>query len=150
MEPRPFIIKERIMGMYDSVMVKMICPYCGKSSNIEFQTKDLDCALDVFHVGDKVTDKLTYLDVIGDCHTPECQARSDKYSCSVQKSASGFGALFDAKIKVKDGTITDEVYDIITSEQYTDVYIESVKDKWEPYYKPRGDDDLLWGIYGKD
>ncbi|GAI09861.1 unnamed protein product, partial [marine sediment metagenome] len=28
------------MGLYDSIYLKVKCPYCGETSRMEFQTKD--------------------------------------------------------------------------------------------------------------
>lgn len=37
------------MGMFDTIMVYMECPLCGKSSTIDAQTKDLDCCLHTYY-----------------------------------------------------------------------------------------------------
>jgi hypothetical protein len=134
------------MGMYDSIYLDYVCPYCNQKSEMEFQTKDLDCLCDVFHVGDFVGNRLNYLNVIAGCHSPECQGRADKHGCSFQGSPTGFGALFEAKLKVIGGAIANEVYDVITDPVYTDEYLETIRGQWEHCYRPRKNDYMsdLW------
>lgn len=42
------------MGLFDSVYLSVPCPACGETRERELQTKDLDCQLRVFRVGDMV------------------------------------------------------------------------------------------------
>ena len=53
--------------MFDSVKIDIKCPYCGKTSEMEAQTKELDCNLEVWKKGDFVTDKFNELDCLTDC-----------------------------------------------------------------------------------
>lgn len=49
------------MGMFDSINIDVKCPYCeGKSETV--QTKDLDCVLQTYNVGDKIGEKHRWLD----------------------------------------------------------------------------------------
>lgn len=41
------------MGMYDIILVKFKCPNCKFKGNHEFQTKEGENILHVYHVGDK-------------------------------------------------------------------------------------------------
>ena len=42
------------MGLYDSFIAWIRCPYCGKGFEAEFQTKALECAQKIWEIGDKV------------------------------------------------------------------------------------------------
>jgi len=42
------------MGLFDSFIARIKCPYCGKEFEAEFQTKALACMLKEWRVGDKV------------------------------------------------------------------------------------------------
>ena len=42
------------MGMYDYVELNVKCPICGNTIINTFQTKDFDCVMDTYHLGDKV------------------------------------------------------------------------------------------------
>lgn len=80
------------MGMFDSIKIKMKCPYCREISEIEAQTKDLECDLEVWKVGDFVTNKLNYLECLSDC--PQCKE------------------FFDIKIFLKGGKVSGD-YEIL-------------------------------------
>jgi len=98
------------MGMFDSVKIKMKCPYCGEVSEIVAQTKELECDFNVWEVGDFVTDKLTYLECLADCVQPKCRefvSKRDGYW-------GGFGRMFDVKILLNNGIVTGE-YEILIS-----------------------------------
>ena len=41
------------MGMYDTILIDGKCPCCGETIS-SFQTKDLECNLDVFEKGDSI------------------------------------------------------------------------------------------------
>ena len=55
------------MGMFDSIIIDIKCPYCGDESEKKAQTKDLDCNLEIWRNGDFVTDKYNSLDCITGC-----------------------------------------------------------------------------------
>jgi hypothetical protein len=40
------------MGMFDSIFIKVKCPYCGEEKLRECQTKELDCELKRWDKGD--------------------------------------------------------------------------------------------------
>lgn len=96
--------------MFDSVKIEIKCPYCGEVSEIEAQTKELECDLEVWKVGDFVTDKLNYLECLADCVQPKCKEfviKRDGYW-------GGFGRMFDVKIILKDGKVSGE-YEVLNA-----------------------------------
>ena len=42
------------MGMFDTFIGEVVCPYCGEIHEFEEQTKSYDCTLDNFLIGDYV------------------------------------------------------------------------------------------------
>ena len=91
--------------MFDSAWIDIKCPYCGQTSKIECQTKELDCTLECWNKGDFVGDKtLPYLECIADCHSDECmdwQTKKDGYR-------SGFGRMFFVNVKLDEGVVTGD------------------------------------------
>jgi len=72
------------MGVYDSFVAKIICPYCGKEVVVEFQTKSLLKEMCRWRVGDRVETRRLQIkdglvkDCIGVC--PRCyKKRRGKY-----------------------------------------------------------------------
>jgi len=55
------------MGMFDSIYLDITCPNCGDKARNEAQTKDLENELEVWEVGDWVTDELHELECIAAC-----------------------------------------------------------------------------------
>lgn len=100
------------MGMFDSIYMDIKCPRCGKTSNMECQTKDLDCSLNRYQVGDTVpTDQYRYLHVNISCKSPECmQWEKDEYKGRV----SGFGYTFFGKLYLGDSDSLTEGESVIT------------------------------------
>ena len=127
------------MGCYDTIFLELDCPYCGQRSEMEFQTKDLEQRFCEYREGDKVpgTEQFKYLTATGDCHSPECQERADKLWISIQGCPSGFGSPIDAKVELVDGVITGRFLDIKIDSEYSDEFLEGVKDKWKAVYKSR-------------
>jgi len=80
------------MGMFDSIMLNTECPYCGKETIRECQTKNLDCILKIYNEGDIVKTDEKWLFAITDCD-----------NCKERKDVSGY---FDLKIRVKNNKIT--------------------------------------------
>jgi len=132
------------MGMYDSVYMEFECPYCHKKGKIEFQTKDLERSLSRFVPGESVGTKLDFISVTGDCHSEICQEVADKRDIIRQGSPSGFGALFNAKIRVKDGILTDEVFDIELDDESTEEYVRAHNEVWKGRYKGRRDGKAIF------
>lgn len=99
--------------MYDSAFIDIRCPFCGKTSEIECQTKQLDRCLDVWRKGDFVGDKtLQYLECIADCQSKECM----DYKKNIIGFQSGFGRIFYVNIILNEGIITGEYEIKYTSE----------------------------------
>ena len=90
------------MGMFDSIKIDMKCPYCNEVSEIEAQTKELDCELEVWKEGDFVTDKLNYLECLADCVQKECK----EYVTKQNGYWGGFGRMFEVKILLEDGKVS--------------------------------------------
>jgi hypothetical protein len=61
--------------------------------------------------------QLKSVGVIVDCHSAECQAWADKKDIKRQGCPSGFGRMFDGKIKVSKGYLIGEIYDIQLSDK---------------------------------
>lgn len=85
------------MGMFDSIMLNTKCPYCGKETIRECQTKDLSCYLKVYNPGDKVETDQKWLQAITECKSGIC-SRNERY----------IGEFFNLEIKVKKGKITEK------------------------------------------
>ena len=101
------------MGMFDSVYLNIKCPYCGNESDIECQTKDLDCNLEVWRKGDFVgSDKYNSLDCLADCHSKECIDHKIKEV----GYRSGAGRFFYLEVMLKEGIVTGE-YKISSTEK---------------------------------
>lgn len=139
------------MGCYDMVFLEIECPFCGLKSEIELQTKDLEQMFCVYRKGDRVkgADQFKYLNVTGCCHSPTCQERADKAWIAIQGSPSGFGALFYAKVKLKNGIVTGKIFDIKIDEDFTEESVNKVKDKWKGKYKTRKESDQLNQLWEK-
>jgi hypothetical protein len=102
------------MGMFDSIYLEMKCPFCGKISEMEIQTKELDCDLNVWKVGDYIgTDKYNYIDECSaQCRSDECM----DFMLKKQGYRSGFGRSFDVKIFLNEGFVTG-AYEIINNKE---------------------------------
>ncbi|MDP3728908.1 MAG: hypothetical protein Q8R18_05675 [bacterium] len=140
------------MGLFDSIILKELCPYCGKKSEMEFQTKDLRNCLDVFEKGDSIsTLKFHFLESIGACSQEPCRIRAIKRELMYRKEASSFGeAIFHADIEINKGIITGKVKNVQISEEYTDPWLNKKENKikWEKEIgkyalKPKIDSSLL-------
>lgn len=57
--------------MFDSILMPVKCPKCGKEKERECQTKDLDCLLERFKIGDVVKTDFHALRCIVQCDTCE-------------------------------------------------------------------------------
>ena len=92
------------MGMYDTINLDVKCPYCGETSFMGVQTKDLVNCLYEFQVGDHVSDRFNYLYAIAECKKQGCKGN--------QNSAEYLKGLFDITIELVCGIITGK-YKII-------------------------------------
>jgi len=99
------------MGLFDSVIIEIKCPFCGKTSEIKCQTKELDCYMQVWRKGDFVSEKFNYLQTIANCLSKECIDYVDKEI----GYHSGFGRGFYVKVILEKGVVTGE-YEIVESD----------------------------------
>lgn len=107
------------MGCYDTIIVLEKCPYCLRNRKIECQTKELGQLLHYFHnfpsryrknpvflypnetnIVPSNYRKLEYVNVLCDCNSVSCQFDADRRDIIQQATPSGFGRLFNAKIKI--------------------------------------------------
>ena len=90
------------MGMFDSINLTIKCPRCGKESLMEAQTKELDCALDVFVVGQPISDQYNYLDCITECCIGSCMEAS-RDTIGRKRFYNG---MFNVRIFIEDGKVS--------------------------------------------
>lgn len=93
------------MGMYDSIYLVSKCPYCGHEKEREFQTKDLECNLEVWRKGDHIDTDLEELECVADCINDPCKA----WTIKEFGYFGGFGRAFYANVILDDGIITGEL-----------------------------------------
>ena len=96
------------MGMFDCIMLEVECPYCKEISMMEAQTKDLECILERWGVGDYITDRVNYLFCTVGCVAPKCK----KYVTEKHGYFGGFGRIFDIKVILESGIVTGD-YEIV-------------------------------------
>lgn len=83
------------MGLYDKIYMKAKCPYCKQTSEMEFQTKDGSCFMNVYRQGDKFENgKFRRIDAIGSCESLICQIEAAKESVWTQGYYGGFSRSF--------------------------------------------------------
>jgi hypothetical protein len=82
------------MGMFDSIYLNMKCPYCGKDSEMEAQTKELEQELKVWRKGDHIgTDDYNSLGCTASCHSDEC------VDFIIKKRGTKVGLVVDSMLK---------------------------------------------------
>lgn len=94
------------MGMYDTMYLNVKCPYCGRVSEMDVQTKDLECDLNDYRVGDYVSDKYNYVDGVTNCPYNDCKANI------LSKKICNLPQYFYIKIFLENGKLTDR-YELI-------------------------------------
>ncbi len=99
------------MGMFDSIVMKVECPYCEQESVMESQTKELECALNTYREGEFISNQFKYLVCITSCHSKPCMAWEIK-KCGYR---SGFGRSFYTKIFIENDKISGK-YDVVEEE----------------------------------
>ena len=92
------------MGFFDSIFINIKCPYCGQTSEMECQTKQIGKNLNIYYKGDFIDEKLTDLDCISGCHSKECT----DYERKTFGYNSGFGRMIHLNLKLDEGVITGE------------------------------------------
>ena len=95
------------MGMFDSFYLEVKCPHCGETSEMEFQTKQFNCQLDEWRVGDEflsgeiqINDG-TIFSVYGGCKSETC----DKWTKIATPNIIGFGRRVYADVLIIDGKV---------------------------------------------
>lgn len=141
------------MGVYDTIIVHMVCPYCGRPQRFDAQTNDFDRMMRTYCTYDRKGDlldrtklpvfkrfprdkqqdywvnqdakniaeatvpieyrDLKEIEVIVDCHSIECQFVADRREILSQGMPSGFGRMFNGKIKIEDEMLIGKVVDIV-------------------------------------
>lgn len=125
------------MGMFDSIILNSKCPNCGKIEEREFQTKDLDCNLDTYKLGDCLEDfNRRYIEAIASCHSEECKFMGNISDILWQETPSGFDFLWDCKIKLDDACrITNEIYDIEVMTKIPGNWEDIIKHRFGDYWQ---------------
>ena len=95
------------MGSYDKIYLEVKCPYCGASKIREIQTKDLNCLLNNYKVGDSTNTKLKFITGTTSCDSMECQIYMKKWE--LKHAFIGFGRLFNVRIKLEQGCVTNKL-----------------------------------------
>src|ERR1700753_1956034 len=91
------------MGMFDSVIIKVKCPFCGQTSEMECQTKQLDCKLYQWKLGENTGHpEEMELDCYATCSSAICIARNKA------KSGKEWGneQSFDIIVETPFGLVT--------------------------------------------
>lgn len=93
-----------MMGMFDSFEVEIVCPYTNKKVDglVEFQTKQFDCVLQNWKIGDKFTENVDgskingAFSVYGSCHCESCKENSE----------FNYGRWIIAKMVIENGIVS--------------------------------------------
>lgn len=99
------------MGMFDSFMLKVKCPYCGDEDVREFQTKDFDCVLSRWSEGDVFNPvTITINDgivrsVYGSCNEKECR----KYHKEKYPNSFSGGRLFNCDVVIENNRVKSAI-----------------------------------------
>jgi len=87
------------LGLYDSIYLKVKCPYCGEISKMEFQTKEGSCSMDTYRKG-MIFDRGQFRKIYayGSCQSLTCQFEAAKESVWTRGYYGGFSRSFDVII----------------------------------------------------
>jgi len=99
------------MGLYDSIYLKVKCPYCKETSIMEFQTKEGRCGMYSYRKGHKF-DKGQFrrVEAYGTCDSLTCQLEAAKESVWTAGYYGGFPRGFDVIIYCDEkGKITGKI-----------------------------------------
>jgi hypothetical protein len=101
------------MGMFDSLMVKVVCPYCGADDVVEIQTKDTDAqCLNLYSPGDVVDEDKVLRRLRGTamCRSPKCKKDAADEDMRERGYVSGFSKCWEVVVDVDaEGRLTDHV-----------------------------------------
>jgi len=95
------------MGLYDTIKIKCLCPVCRTENPIFFQTKSLDNKLQILTPGDRISefdDDYDFLELVGICKSKKC----------MDNDPDGHGTIIRAKIRLRNGIITNDLFDVTT------------------------------------
>lgn len=102
--------------MFDSIFLKVKCPFCGQTSEMEAQTKELECELRRYKVGGNIeTPGTEHLECITECLSDECRDRAER-----RQGYRGGGSFFDIDIETPLGLITGK-YKLVGEKFYYNV-----------------------------
>jgi hypothetical protein len=88
--------------MFDSIFLKIKCPFCGQVTERECQTKELACELKRLHIGDNIEEPgIDSLVCITSCDSPLCATPRDVWGVSISEARS-----FEVEIETPLGLIT--------------------------------------------
>jgi hypothetical protein len=99
------------MGMFDSFILKVKCPHCGIISDIEFQTKQFRCAMDVWREGEVFdVPGLTMVEgainsVYGGCTQPKCELWAKLHT----PNFIGFGRRIFCDVLIEHGIVVKAI-----------------------------------------
>jgi len=107
------------MGMFDSFRVPIICPYSGnKVKEAEFQTKEFQCCLEDWRIGDKFTGECCIkiydaeMCIEGMCRCKTCMEWEHQMNEHRGYRCYGFGRSIVGIIIIKNGMV-DSVKDVV-------------------------------------
>lgn len=97
--------------MFDSIYLKIKCPYCNEVSKMECQTKEGRCCLDHYKVGDTFDNgQFRIIDAYATCESFTCRLESAKESVWTMGYYGGFSRSFDIKVYCDSkGKITNKI-----------------------------------------
>ena len=103
------------MGMFDRIYLIAKCPRCGDEGGKEFQTKDLNCDLNEYGIGDSVSiTQYRWLWCIASCVSDACLAwEQDRW----QGRSHGFGFCWSAAVEVDERGLITGTYRNIDTER---------------------------------
>ena len=99
------------MGMYDSIYLKVKCPYCGEVSEMEFQTKEGQCSMYTYRKG-MIFERGQFRKIYayGTCDSLICQFESAKEAVWIMGYYGGFSRSFDIIVYCDEkGKITGKI-----------------------------------------
>lgn len=99
------------MGLYDSIYLKVKCPYCGEISKMEFQTKEGSCSMGIYKKG-TIFERGQFRKIYayGNCDSLTCQFESAKEAVWTMGYYGGFSRSFDVIIYCDEkGKITGKI-----------------------------------------
>jgi hypothetical protein len=99
------------MGLFDTVILNIECPFCGETSECDIQTKDSMCMMETLKKGDivQMPENPNFLTGIGSCKSPKCK----KHTIEEIGYWDGIGRMFDVEVFLENDRINGEYETII-------------------------------------